>query len=253
MQVTTRRTGGEEKDAEARRHGRRRQPVVARHAARPDDGHVGEHEEQLGGEDGLDQGEVAVVQRGDLEDEAQDHAGDAGHPDGLAHEVEQQPWAQALTTGRAGGPEALAHRRGRRAEARGERQHHRLHHEPILEPLTFPCRYPPPSMLFARGGDAGRTFGFSRGRPSPSRSPQSEPGPDAAGRCLGSDQAPSRPDEQLTEIPGGPAVGDRAPTRRARMPRLVQRPGLAPPARTSSSLSLLRPIAAWSTGASAGS
>ena len=99
-------------------------------AARPDHGHVGEHEEQLGGEDGLHEGEVAVMQRRDLEDEAQDHAADAGHPDGLAHQVEQQSGAEALTPGGGGGSQALAHRGRGRAEARGERQHHRPHHEP---------------------------------------------------------------------------------------------------------------------------
>ena len=171
VQVPTGWAGGEEKDSQTRRHGRCRYPVVARHPAGPDHRHVGEHEEQLGGEDGLDEGEVAVMQRSDLKDEPQDHAGDTGQPDRLAHEVEEQTGAETLTPGGGGGPQTLAHRGSGRAEARGQRQHHRPHHEPSPWAIDVPVRSPPRCMLFARGiaGVSGSAGVDNRPWASPAR------------------------------------------------------------------------------------
>jgi hypothetical protein len=56
---------------------------------------VAEDEQQLGRQDGLDQGQVAEAQRGDLEGEPADHGGDAEQPGRLAGQPDQEPGVKA--------------------------------------------------------------------------------------------------------------------------------------------------------------
>ena len=95
MQPSARRRGQAEEHADPGGHSRRGKQVAARHPPRPGHGQVAEDEQQLGRQDRLDQGQVAVTQRGDLEDEAADHRGDAKQPDGLAGQPDQEPGVEA--------------------------------------------------------------------------------------------------------------------------------------------------------------
>src|SRR5580693_9447832 len=128
------RRGQPEEHAEPGGHGRRGQPVAARDPPRPGDGQVAEDEQQLGRQDGLDQGQVAVAQRGDLEDEPADHGGDAEQPGRLAGQPDQEPGVKARRLG-APGPLALAQRGGGGAHAGRDGQQDGLVHQ--LAPFAW--------------------------------------------------------------------------------------------------------------------
>jgi len=128
VQPPARRRGQAEEHADPGGHGRRGQQVVARHPPRPGDGQVAEDEQQLGRQDGLDQGQVAEPQRADLEAEPADHGGDAEQPGRLAGQPDQEPGVKARRLG-APGPLALAQRGGGRADAGRDGQQDCLVHQ----------------------------------------------------------------------------------------------------------------------------
>ena len=114
--------GGRRQQQEHRdpgRHDRRRQPVPAAHPhpAGARDRHVAEDQQQLDGEDGLDQGQRAEAQGGQLEQEAADHAAHAEQPDRLPGETKDEPDVEARRFA-VPGADPLTYRCRGRAEAR---------------------------------------------------------------------------------------------------------------------------------------
>jgi len=75
----------------------------------------------------LHQGQFAEAQRGQLEDQAEDHAGDAEQPDRLAGQAEDDPEVEARRRA-APGPLALAHRGRGSAQACRDGQQNCLFH-----------------------------------------------------------------------------------------------------------------------------
>jgi hypothetical protein len=146
------RRGQAEEHADPGGHGRRGQQIAARHPPRPGDGQVTEDEQQLGGQDGLDQSQVAEAQRGDLEDEPADHGGDAEQPGWLAGQPDQQPGVKARRLG-APGALALAQRGGGRAPAGRDGQQDCLVHQRALSLGWSP---PVAAVRDARGWAASR-------------------------------------------------------------------------------------------------
>ena len=100
------------------RHDRRGQPVPASHPhlAGARDRHVAEDQQQLNGEDRLDQGQRAEAQGGQLEQEAADHASHAEQPDRPPGETKDEPDVEARRFA-APGADPLTYRCRGRAEA----------------------------------------------------------------------------------------------------------------------------------------
>ena len=137
MQSSSRGGRHAEEQADPRRHGDRGQPVPPLHRDPPGacDGQVAEDEQQLERQDGLDQGQCAIVQGTELEGKPEDHARDADQPDRPAGQAEDEPDIKGRRL-IAPGAEALAHRSGGRTEARRDGQQECLFHQSRSAPLA---------------------------------------------------------------------------------------------------------------------
>jgi hypothetical protein len=144
VQPPARRRRQAEEHADPGGHGRRGQPVAPRDPPRAGHGQVAEDEQQLGRQDGLDQGQVAEVQRGELEAEPAHHGRDAEQPDRPAGQAEDEPDIEAgrLVTP---GALALAHRGRGRTQGRRDGQQDRLLHQPA--PFSAGLRRRRPRLL----------------------------------------------------------------------------------------------------------
>jgi hypothetical protein len=131
------RGGQPEEHADPGGHARHGQPVAQLRPPRPGHGQVAEHEQQLGRQDRLNQGQFAEPQRGQLEHEPADHGGDAQQPGRLAGQPDHEPGVEPGRRAGIPGPGALAHRRRRGAQARRDRQQDRLIHQPAPRPRRF--------------------------------------------------------------------------------------------------------------------
>jgi hypothetical protein len=141
------RGGQPQEHADPGGHARHGQPVAQLRPPRPGHGQVAEHEQQLGRQDRLNQGQFP---------EPQAVSWNTNPPIMAAMPSSQAGWRASRTMSRAPnragvpGPGALAHRRRRGAHARRDRQQDRLLHQPA-----------PPA------GRATEPAGLRRHRPAP--------------------------------------------------------------------------------------